>query len=301
MPTVLVVGILVFLMIHLTGTDPAAVILGSQASPESVAALNAQLGYDRPLWEQFISWIGGAVTGDLGVSAYSQEPVTSMIVDRIPTTLSLAVVAMVMTLLIAIPTGILAAWKRDSLLDPLFMSGSLLGISIPNFWAALMLVSLFAVNLGWFPVAGYVPLSEGLWPWLSHLVLPGFVLAIQQAGLLARMLRDGLLQVLHEDFVRTARAKGLGERSVLVGHALRNAMLPTLTEIGNAVAGLLGGVIIIEMVFAIPGIGNLLILSIEQRDLPVIQGAVMFVAICYVLVNLVTDLLYSYLDPRISA
>jgi peptide/nickel transport system permease protein len=299
-PVLLVVGIVVFLLIHLTPGDPAAVILGDSATPARIASLRHELGLDRPLLEQFLSWLGAAVRGDLGNSIFFHQSVVSTIEEHVGPTASLALLAFVMGLLIAIPSALLAVWKRNSFLDPLFMSGSLIGVSLPNFWLSLMLISLFAVNLGWVPVSGYVPLAKGVGPWFSHLILPAFVLAIQQAGLIARMLRDGMLEILHQDYIRTARAKGAPERLVLMKHAFRNALIPTVTVVGSSLAALLGGAVVTEVVFAIPGVGNLIVQSISRRDFPVITGAVMFIALVYVVVNLLVDVVYSALDPRVQ-
>lgn len=298
-PVLIVVGVIVFTIIHLTPGDPASVILGESATQEEVDQLRQALGLDQPLMSQFITWIGQVATGNLGTSVFSGEPVAQTIIDRLGPTVSLAIVACIVSLCIAIPTAILAVWKRDSVLDPAFMSITLLGVSIPNFWLALLLILLFAVVLRWLPVAGYVPISEGVWPWLSHLILPAVVLSVQQAGIISRMLRDGMLDIMHQDFIRTARAKGLKERVVLIKHTLSNAMIPTTTVIGASIAGLLGGAVVTETIFAIPGIGGLIVESIARRDYPVLQGTVLFVATVYVIVNLVVDLAYAVLDPRI--
>lgn len=299
-PVILVVGVVVFLLIHLTPGDPVRVILGDSATPERIAALRQQLGLNDPLWRQFLFWGADVLRGDLGDSLFFPQSVVDAVGARVGPTASLASLAFVMSLVIAIPSALLAVWKRKSFLDPIFMSGSLVGVSLPNFWLALMLISFFGITLGWLPVAGYVPLGDGVWPWLSHLILPAFVLAIQQAGLIARMLRDGMLDVLHQDYIRTARAKGAGEKLVLLKHAFRNALIPTVTVVGTSLAGLLGGAVVTEVVFAIPGVGSLIVQSIGRRDFPVLTGAVMFIALVYVLVNLLIDLMYSLLDPRVQ-
>ncbi|GED69734.1 ABC transporter permease [Brevibacillus reuszeri] len=299
LPVLIVVGVIVFTIIHLTPGDPASVILGESATQEEVDQLRQALGLDQPLMSQFITWIGQVATGNLGTSVFSGEPVAQTIIDRLGPTVSLAIVACMVSLCIAIPTAILAVWKRDSVLDPAFMSVTLLGVSIPNFWLALLLILLFAVVLRWLPVAGYVPISEGVWSWLSHLILPAVVLSVQQAGIISRMLRDGMLDIMHQDYIRTARAKGLKERVVLIKHTLSNAMIPTTTVIGASIAGLLGGAVVTETIFAIPGIGGLIVESIARRDYPVLQGTVLFVATVYVIVNLLVDLTYAVLDPRI--
>lgn len=298
-PVLTVVGVVVFSLVHLTPGDPARVMLGQSASPERIAQLRQELGLDDPLPLQFLFWARDVVSGDLGVSIYSGTPVAEIIATRIGPTASLTLLSMLFGLLIAIPSAMLAVWKRDSLWDPAFMSVSLVGISIPNFWLGIVLILIFPVTLGWLPVSGYVPLSAGLWPWLSHLLLPAIALSAQVAGLIARMLRDGMLEVINRSFIRTARAKGVTERIVLARHAFFNAMIPTTTVIGISFAGLLGGAVVIESIFAIPGVGSLVVESIARRDYPVLQGTVLFVAVMYVVVNLLVDLLYAVLDPRI--
>lgn len=298
-PVMVIVGIIIFFLIHLTPGDPAAVILGPAATAAQVAQLRQELGLDAPLFTQFFTWAGRALTGHLGLSIYSHEPVTQVVLSHIPPTLSLTAVAFVMGIAIAVPTAMLAVWKRNSLLDPAFMSVSVLGVSIPNFWLALVLILVVAVQFRILPVSGYVPLSDGLLPWLSHILLPAFVLAVQQAALIARMLRDGMLEVIHQDYIRTAWAKGLGERLVLTKHAFANAMIPTVTVIGVSLAKLLGGAVVTEQIFVIPGLGNLLVDSIARRDFPVIQGVILFVALVYVVVNLLVDITYAIIDPRI--
>lgn len=298
-PVLLVVGVIVFTIIHLTPGDPAVVILGESATQEQIQELREHLGLDDPLPIQFLSWMGRAVTGDLGESVFSGESVVASIIDHLGPTLSLALLATMISVTVAIPMAILAVWKRNSALDPLFMSVSLLGVSIPNFWLALLLVMCFSVFLGWLPVAGYAPLEDGLWEWLSHLILPAFVLSVHQMGIVSRMLRDGMLDVISQDFIRTARAKGMRERAVLTKHVLLNAMIPTITVMGSNVAHLLGGAIVIETIFAMPGIGQLVAESIFRRDYPVLQGTVLFVASVYVVVNLLVDLAYGLFDPRI--
>nr|WP_158735708.1 ABC transporter permease [Alteribacillus sp. YIM 98480] len=298
-PVVLIVGIIVFVVIHLIPGDPAQVMLGQSATDEQVESLRKELGLDQPIIIQFFTWFGDILQGNLGHSVFSNKPVLDLILERIGPTISLTVLATTVSLLIAIPSAIFAVWKRNSFLDPLFMSGTLLGVSIPNFWLALLLILCFGVTFQWFPVAGYQPISAGFWPWLSHLILPAVVLSVQQIGIIARMLRDGMLEVVNQDYIRTAKAKGLVERIVLMKHAFLNAMIPTTTVIGTSIALLLGGAVVTETVFAIPGLGRLIIDSISSRDYPVLQGSVLFVAGVYVLVNLIVDIVYAFLDPRI--
>lgn len=299
LPVFVIVGIVVFLLMHLTPGDPAAIILGPEATPEQVATLRRELGLDRPIWVQFANWFMNLVRGDWGTSIFMEEPVLGAIWQRLGPTVSLTTLALVVQVLMGIPLGIVAAWKKGTILDQLFISVAVLGVSIPSFWFGLILIFVVAVKLGWLPVAGYVPLGQGFWPWLSHLILPATVLGLAGVGLIARMLRDGMIDVLGQDYIRTARAKGVNERLVLMRHALRNAVLPTLTVVGNIVAHLLGGAIVTEQVFALPGIGQLVVDSVARRDYPVIQGAVLFIASVYIAVNLVVDLLYAIVDPRI--
>ena len=298
-PVLLVVGVVVFLLIHLTPGDPAAVMLGPEASEAQVQELRQELGLDQPVWVQFFAWFGELLRGNLGDSMFLQQPVAQAIWQRLGPTGSLTALALAIALLIGLPAGILGAWYRDTPLDQLIISGALLGVSIPNFWLGLILIGVFAVGLMWFPVAGYTSPSDSAGGWFLGLMLPAVALGSSQAGLIARMLRDGMLDVLDQDFIRTARSKGLIERAVVVGHALPNAMIPTLTVIGTSVGTLLGGAVVTERVFAIPGIGSLIVDSISRRDYPVVQGAVLFIAMVYVLVNLAIDLAYAVIDPRI--
>lgn len=298
-PVLAIVGVIIFFLIHLTPGEPAAVILGPSATPEQVAALRSELGLDEPLLAQFFTWAGHALTGHLGESIYSHEPVTQVLSAHLAPTLSLTAVAFVLGIVIAVPTALLAVWKRNTLLDSAFMSVSILGVSIPNFWLALVLILVVSVQLKILPVSGYVPLQDGVVPWLTHLLLPAFVLAVQQAALTARMLRDGMLEVIHQDYIRTARAKGLGERPVIAKHAFLNAMIPTVTVVGVSLAKLLGGAVVTEQIFVIPGLGNLLVDSIARRDFPVVQGVILLIALIYVGVNLIIDVVYGLLDPRI--
>lgn len=295
----LVVSIIVFLLIHLTPGNPAYLILGEDSSPESVAQLEKQLGLDKPLLFQFFYWIKDIITGNLGESVYSSEPVLHLILKNFGPTFSLMILSILMILLIAVPAAIIIVALRKTFFDPLFISISLLGVSIPEFWFAILLVLGLGVTFPIFPVAGYIPIAEGFGPWLHHLFLPAFVLAAVEIGIIARMLRDSMLESVNQDFTRTVRAKGVRESKILVKHVFANALIPTTTVLGTTVAGLLGGTVIIETLFTIPGIGQLLIDSIHRRDYPVIQGVVLFIAAIYVLVNLAVDLLYAILDPRI--
>lgn len=298
-PVMLVVSIIVFMIVHITPGNPAFLILGEDSSQESIEQLEAQLGLDKPAPIQFFDWITNVITGDLGQSIYSSEPVLQVILDRVGPTFSLMAISLALILLIAIPTAIFVVWKRNTAVDPLFITVSLFGVSIPEFWFAMLLVLGFGVAIPIFPVAGYIPIGEGVFDWFYHLILPAFVLAAVEVGIIARMLRDGMLESVNQDYTKTARAKGVKESIVLMKHVFSNALIPTTTVLGATVAGLLGGTVIIETMFTIPGIGQLLIDSIHRRDYPVIQGVVLFIAAIYVVVNLLVDLLYAFIDPRI--
>lgn len=298
-PVMFVVSVIVFLIVHLTPGNPAFLILGEDSSPEAIANLEKQLGLDQALPIQFFNWLGHVLTGDLGTSVYSSEPVTALIFANFGPTFSLMALSMLMLLVIAIPLALIIVSLRKTVMDPLFTSVSLFGVSVPEFWLATLLVLGFGVALPIFPVAGYMPLAEGIDLWLHHILLPSFVLAIVEVGIIARMLRDSMLESVNQDYVKTARAKGVRERDVLVRHVFVNALIPTTTVLGATIAGLLGGTVIIETLFTIPGIGQLLVDSIHRRDYPVVQGIVLFIAGIYVFVNLLVDLLYTFLDPRI--
>ena len=298
-PVLLIVSVIVFLIVHLTPGNPAYLILGEDSSPEAIAQLEAQLGLDKSIVVQFFDWFKNILVGDLGQSVYSSQPVTEVIMERVGPTFSLMLISMGLTLIVAIPTAIFVVWRRNTILNPMFTSFSLLGASIPEFWFAMLLVLAFGVTIPIFPVAGYVPIAEGIGDWFYHLILPAIVLATVEVGLIARMLRDSMLESVNQDYAKTARGKGVRESVVLMKHVFSNALIPTTTVIGITIAGLLGGTVIIETIFTIPGIGQLLIDSIHRRDYPVIQGVVLFIAVIYVVINLVIDLLYALLDPRI--
>lgn len=286
------VAVLVFLLIHLIPGDPVERLLGESARPADREALTAALGLDQPLWRQLSDYATGLMRGDLGESLVSGKAVGSLIALHLPATLELAAAALAIALAIALPLGVTAARRRDSLWDSGAMTFSLLGVSIPNFWLGPVLILVFSLWLGWTPVSG----REGP----ASLVLPALTLGTSLAAVLARMVRSSLLEVLDEDYVRTARAKGLGERSVIWRHALGNALLPVVTLLGLQLGALLGGAIITETVFSWPGIGSLLVDAIQSRDYPLVQGCVLVISLAYVAVNLLTDLLYALIDPRIQ-
>jgi peptide/nickel transport system permease protein len=299
-PVMFIVATLVFFLVHLTPGDPASVILGPDAPQEAVAELRARLGLDKPLPVQFVRWFGQVLQGDLGESIFLRRPVTQAIVERLEPTLLLAGLATLFAVIIGIPTGVLAAVHRNTWLDRLFMSVAVFGVSMPNFWLALNLIFLFALALALLPVSGYVPLRDDPLMTLRFMLLPAFSLGFPQSALIARMTRGSMLDVLSQDYVKTARAKGLSERLVIYKHALKNTMITVITVIGIILAITLSGSVVIETIFGLPGVGRLIINSVLRRDYPVIQGTVLFIAASYVLVNLIIDVLYVYLDPRIK-
>jgi len=288
---VLGVVCIVFLLIHLVPGDPVEMMLGESARPADREALRAALGLDQPVLVQLGQYLGGLLQFDLGTSLHSRQPIAGILAERLPATLELASVALLLAIIIALPLGIMAATHKDKGWDTGAMSFSLLGVSIPNFWMGPMLILVFSLWLGWTPVSG----REGM----ASLILPAVTLGTALAAILARMVRSSLLEVLNEDFVRTARAKGLSERAVVWRHALRNAWLPIITLLGLQLGALLGGAVITETVFSWPGVGSLLVESIQKRDYPVVQGCVLLISLAYVLVNTFTDLLYGWIDPRI--
>ena len=298
LPVMAVVALIVFLLIHLSPGDPAALIAGDLASTDDIARLRNSLGLDQPLWRQFLIWAGSLAHGDLGTSIFTQVPVTELLAQRIEPTLSIALLTMLISLALAIPLGTLAAYRAGSWVDRLVMLFAVLAFSMPVFLIGYLLIYTFAIVLQWLPVQGYVRLSEGLGPWLRNLLLPCVNLALVYMALLTRMTRATVLEVLQEDYIRTARAKGLGVLAVL-GHALRNAAIPIATTAGVGIALLIGGVVVTETVFAIPGVGRLVIDSVQRHDYPVIQSVLLLSAGVYVLINLLIDLSYRFFDPRI--
>lgn len=298
-PVLLVVAVVDFILIHLTPGDPAAVILGSQATEEELAKLREQLGLNLPIYIRFGQWIAGVLQGDLGWSIFMNMPVTQAIREHLGPTVSLTLLAEAIAILFAIPLGVMAANRRGTWMDQSFMMVALLGISLPSFWIGLNLILLFAVQLNWLPAAGYQPLSSGIVNHLKYLLLPAISLGIMQEALIARMTRSSMLEVLSQNYIRTAEAKGLKLRMVTYKHALRNAFIPILTVIGLSFATLIGGAVVTETVFNIPGIGKLIVNSVLRRDYEVIQGTVLMIAAAYVLINLLVDLLYAYIDPRV--
>jgi peptide/nickel transport system permease protein len=298
-PVMGVVAIAVFALLHVTPGDPAVIIAGDYATADDVARIRARLGLDRPFLTQVGIWLRRVATGDLGVSIYSGLPVLTLIRQRTEATVGLTVLAMLISVGVGVPLGVLAAWKRGSWIDRLVMLVAVSGFSMPVFWLGFLLVYVFAVSLHWLPVQGYASLAQGLGPFLAHLALPAVTLSVIYMALIARMTRASMLGVLSEDYIRTAFAKGLPPRRVLLRHALRNASLPVVTIIGIGFALLIGGAVVTESVFALPGLGRLTVDAIIRRDYPVIQGVILVASAVYVLVNLVVDMLYVVLDPRI--
>jgi len=298
-PVMAVVALFVFSLLYIAPGDPAAVIAGDQATPADVERIRQSLGLDRPFLVQFGEWVWNIVHANLGTSMFTGLPVTKLIAQRIEPTLSLMAVTLVFAISVAVPLGVVAAWRAGSLLDRAIMAFAVFGFSVPVFVVGYLLAYVFALELEWLPVQGYTPLSEGLWPWFQNLILPAFALGCVYIALIARITRAAMLEVLAQDYIRTARAKGIGQPGILFIHALKNASVPIVTVIGIGIALLIGGAVVTESVFVIPGLGRLTIDAILRRDYPVIQGVVVLFSFLYVLVNLMVDLVYTVLDPRI--
>ena len=298
-PVMGVVGVAVFMLLHLTPGDPAAVIAGDYARPEDIVRIRQQLGLDRPIHVQFFTWVAAILSGDLGVSIFSDLPVAHLIGQRLEPTFALALATLVFSVVIAIPMGVLAAWKAGTWTDRIIMIFAVLGFSVPVFVIAYALMWVFSLQLGWFPVQGYKSISDGFGPFLHSIALPTVALGVIYVALLARITRASMMETLQEDYIRTARAKGVDNRTVLIRHALRNASVPIVTIIGIGIALLIGGVVVTESVFNIPGLGRLTIDAVLRRDYPVIQGVILVFSAAYVIVNLIIDLSYTVLDPRI--
>ncbi|MBB4003051.1 ABC transporter permease [Aurantimonas endophytica] len=298
-PVMIVVALFVFLLLRLTPGDPAAIIAGDMATPQQLADIREALGLNEPLYTQFVTWSTQLLTGDFGTSLISRTPVTTLIGQRLEPTVSLALLTITLTILISVPLGVLAAWKHGSWIDNLVTTASVVGFSIPVFVIGYILIQIFALELKLLPVQGFRSISEGVGPFLERAILPALTLASIYIALITRMTRAAMLDVLGEDYVRTARAKGLDENAVLFSHALRNAAVPILTVIGTGFALMISGVVVTESVFNIPGLGRLTVDAILARDYPVIQGLILLTSGIYVLVNLAIDLSYAFLDPRI--
>jgi peptide/nickel transport system permease protein len=298
-PVMLLVAVIVFLLVHLAPGDPASVIAGDNATSDQIAAIRASLGLDEPLWKQFAIWMGNVLRGDLGQSLFWNQSVAELILQRTEPTLSLTITTLLLAVTVAITLGVLAAWKAGSLLDRTVMGIAVTGFSVPVFVVGYLLVFVFAIQLRWLPVQGYRPIAEGFWPWLERLILPSIALGLAYVALIARITRTTMLEVLSEDYMRTAEAKGVATRPMLLKHALKNAAVPIVTIVGIGVALLIGGVVITETVFNIPGIGRLVVDAIARRDYPIIQGVILVFSAVYVLVNLAVDISYTFFDPRV--
>ncbi len=298
-PVVFMVAIVIFAILRLTPGDPAAIIAGDDATSEQLEQIRQAMGLDKPIYLQFLVWVGQLLRGDLGVSLLSGTPVMDMVVGRMGPTLALATSTIVLTVIIAVPMGVMAAWRQGKLLDRFIMSFSVLGFSVPTFVVGYLLIYFFAIEFNWLPVQGYKPLSAGFIPFAARLILPTLALSAIYIALIARITRSSIIEVMGEDYIRTARAKGLKEKAVLLHHALRNAAVPIVTVIGIGVASLISGVVVTESVFNLPGLGRLVVEAVLARDYPVIQGLILLFSLIYILINLVVDLLYTVFDPRI--
>jgi len=299
LPVMTVVAVVVFLLLRLTTGDPAAIIAGDNATSQDVAAIRSKLGLDRPVVQQFVIWVGSVLRGDLGESFFFKKQVSELIAERVEPTLALATCTLLLAVTLAVPLGVLAAWRRGTWIDRGVMGLSVLGFSVPVFVIGYVLIYLVAIQLGWLPVQGYQRFADGFSGFIQRLILPSIALAIIYVALIARITRTSVLEVLNADHVRTARAKGLGDLTVLFRHVLRNAAVPIVTVIGLGVALLIGGVVVTESVFSIPGLGRLTVDAVLARDYPTVQAVILLFSVVYVLINLVVDLSYTFLDPRI--
>ncbi len=298
-PVMIMVTLFVFSLLYFAAGDPAAIIAGDQATNEDIERIREQLGLHRSFPVRFADWVGGLLQGDLGTSIFTGLPVASMIAQRVEPTLSLMIVTLLLSTVVAVPLGIIAAWWRGSIIDRLVMLLAVVGFSVPVFVIGYLLAWMFALTLDWLPVQGYVPLADGLGAWLRNLILPAIALSTFYIALIARITRSVMLEVLQQDYIRTARAKGASAPSILFTHGLRNAAVPVVTVIGIGIALLISGAVVTESVFAIPGLGRLTVDSILRRDYPVIQGLILLFSLAYVLINLLVDLSYTLFDPRI--
>jgi len=291
--------IVVFALVHLVPGDPVRIALGTRYSPQAYEALRSASGLDKPIIQQFFSYIGSALTGDLGVSFRNGDPVTVILLERLPATVSLAVVGILIAMLIALPAGIWSALHEGRASDAIIRVASQFGVSVPDFWMGILLIALFATTLGWLPTSGYQPLLDNPGGWLRHIVLPALTVGLVAGAIMTRYVRSAVLEVASMGYVRTARSKGLSPRVVTFRHTVRNALIPVLTITGIQLATILGGVIVVEVVFAWPGLGRLVYNAVATRDYPVIQGAVLLIAALFLLINLIVDALYAVVDPRI--
>ena len=298
-PVMVVVALFVFSLLHLSPGDPAAIIAGDTATLDDIARIRQKLGLDQPLYIQFLTWVWHLLHGDLGISIFTNLPVSKLIAQRVEPTVTLTISTLIISIAAAIPMGVLAAWRAGSWIDRLVMVFAVIGFSVPSFVLAYLLIYVFAISTDLLPVQGFVSIRDGVRPFLSHIAMPSLALGLIFAALIARMTRASMLDVLAQDYIRTAQAKGLSNDRVLIGHALRNAAVPIATIIGVSFALLISGVVVTETVFAIPGLGRLTVDAILRRDYPIIQGIILVFSAAYVLVNLLVDLSYTFLDPRI--
>lgn len=301
LPTLFLVALIVFFIVRLIPGDPVQVILGDQATEQEIAVLKSQYGLDKPIAMQFVLWMGQVLQGDLGNSITNNQPVMSLLLSRFQVSASIVLIAVALATLIAVPAGLLAAWKQNTTLDVAIVAGATLLMSVPSFWLGLILLLIFGLKLAWLPVYGYVPFSENPVEALRYMILPAATLILIEVGVLTRMARASAMEVLRLEYVTHAKAKGLSNRQVLLKHVLPNAFAPTWTMIGLVLGGLLGGIAVLETVFTLPGLGRLLVDAIFARDYPVVQGCLLFTALIYVIVNLIVDLCYPLFDPRVSA
>ncbi len=298
-PVMAVVALFVFSLLHLSPGDPAVIIAGDTATLDDIARIREKLGLDQPLYIQFVNWVWHLMHGDLGISIFTNLPVSKLITQRVEPTVTLTISTLIVSILVAIPMGVLAAWKAGSWIDRVVMVFAVIGFSVPVFVLAYLLIYVFAISADLLPVQGFVSIRDGFLPFLSHIAMPSLALAMVYTALIARMTRASMLDVLAQDYIRTAQAKGLANEKVLIGHALKNAAVPIVTIIGIGVALLISGVVVTETVFAIPGLGRLTVDAILRRDYPIIQGIILIFSAAYVLVTLLVDLSYTFLDPRI--
>ena len=293
------VSIVVFALMHLVPGDPVRVALGTRFDQELYETLRERMGLDRPLVEQYFSWLGNALTGDLGVSFRNGQPVTKLIIERLPATVTLAFAALFIALLIALPAGITSAVRSGTGLDYTVSAASQVGISLPDFWAGVMYILLFSLALSWLPSSGFTPISEGFFPWLRHLLLPAVTVGLISGSIITRFVRSAVLEALNQDYILTARAKGLSEWQIVRRHVLPNAWIPIVTVVGLQLGFLLGGVVVTEVIFAWPGLGRLALTAVKDRDFTVMQGAVLYLAFMFLTINLIVDIIYARLDPRV--
>jgi peptide/nickel transport system permease protein len=298
-PVLLIFTVLVFMLMHLLPGDPAVAIAGQDASAEAIEKIRTQLGLDRPIWVQLMDWFLQILRGDFGRSIVLNQSVLSAVAERLPVTLSLSLVSLLITLPVGIVLGQVAAYWRNSWVDSLVMLTALLGVSLPGFWVGIMSVLVFSVALGWFPPAGYVPMAQDPWLWFISLIQPAVVLALFQIGFLARITRSAMLDVMDQDFIRTARAKGVDEWHTVAKHAFRNTLVPVVTVLGITISLLIGGTVVTEQVFALPGIGRLVVQGILARDYPLVQGTMLLFGFAFVLINILVDIIYTFVDPRV--